>query len=166
MTQGDFNLAFQSILATQLPLPPSDPQQIAQEIMRRDRWRTRILAWLCILFWLLGSSGMMLLVYALNRLVIFLRIAPGLPWNASLQAASQPAFPPSAARGISDWGTQLIHHSTPYIEASVVCLMLAAIFTVMLIFSSRKATLNRITLSLMQISEQLRQLRSSERASA
>jgi hypothetical protein len=58
-------------------------------------------------------------------------------------------------------GTTLIHHTLPYIAGAVVSLLLAALFTVLLIFSSRRATLSRINLSLMQISEELRLLRAS-----
>jgi hypothetical protein len=56
-------------------------------------------------------------------------------------------------------GTTLIHHSMPYIGASIVALMIAALLTVLLIFSSRRATLSRINISLIQISEELRQMR-------
>jgi hypothetical protein len=61
-------------------------------------------------------------------------------------------------------GTSLIHHSLPWIAGSVVAFMLAALFTVMLVFSSRRATLSRINLSLMQMAEQLRQMRENPAA--
>ncbi|HTQ39333.1 MAG TPA: hypothetical protein VMJ32_09905 [Pirellulales bacterium] len=61
------------------------------------------------------------------------------------------------ARMLSD-GTDLFHHALPYIDAALVCLFLAALCTVWLVFASRRTTLNRINISLAQISEQLRQL--------
>jgi len=49
----------------------------------------------------------------------------------------------------------------PWAGAAVVAMLLAALFTAILISSSRQATLNRINISLRLISEQLRQLRES-----
>jgi hypothetical protein len=157
MTQ-DFNSAFLDYARREMPLPPHDPQTIVGEMLRRDEWRTRVLAALCIIFWLAGGSGMLLLVYALNKLVLFLRLAPGLPWNEHLYSATTR---PAPQWMLGDWGTTLIHHASPYIAASVLCLILAAIFTVMLVFSSRRVTLTQINLSLMQMAEQLRSMRES-----
>jgi len=156
MTQNDFNSAFLDYARREIPRPPHDPQAIVHEMLRRDERRTRFLAALCITFWFAGGSGMLLLVYALNKLVLFLRLAPGLPWNEHLYSGTTRPAPQWL---LGDWGTNLIHHAAPYIAASVLCLLLAAIFTVMLVFSSRRATLSRINLSLMQMAEQLRQMR-------
>jgi hypothetical protein len=116
-----------------------------------------ILAGLSLLFWLAGTTGMMVMVVGLNQLVIYIRIAPYLDStlthqrNQTLSEADIQRF----------WGTDLIHHSMPWIGGSVVALMLAALFTVLLIFSSRRATLHRINLSLKLISEQLKQMHQS-----
>jgi hypothetical protein len=56
------------------------------------------------------------------------------------------------------WGTDLIHHSMPLVGGSILALLLAALCTVLLVFCSRQATLNTISLSLAQMSEQLRLL--------
>ena len=100
---------------------------------------------------------MLLLVYGLNRFVIYIRIAH-FAWDSSMGSPATQPLPSEAERQMF-WGTSLIHHSMPYIACSIGALMLAALFTVLLVFSSRRATLTRINLSLMQISEELRQMR-------
>jgi hypothetical protein len=150
MTQPDFGSSFRHLLNDPLP-PAPDPRLIAYELFRRDRLRTRLLAGLSLFFWLVGTGGIFLLAFALNRLVIDVRVE-------SYRAAHPGMFyqPPGDMEVARV--TDFIHHSLPYVEASVVALMLAALFTVALIFSSRQATLNRINISLLQISEQLRGL--------
>ena len=153
MTQHDFNSAFQHIVAG--GGAPHDPRYVMEEIIRRDRVRTRLLAAVSILFWLAGTTGMLLMVIGLNKLVLYIRISDYEQHHAS---ATQPDFSMLE-------GTSLIHHSMPWIAGSVVSLMLAALFTVVLIFSSRQATLNRISVSLMTLSEQLKDMRQSEKRS-
>jgi hypothetical protein len=148
MTHFDFNSSFRNLLSDPMP-PAPDPRQIAFELFRRVQLRTRVLAALSLLFWLLGTAGIFLLTFALNRLVIELRV------KSYRSAHPGMFFIPSTDMRVARL-TDFIHHSLPYVEASVVALMLAALFTVALIFSSRQATLNRINISLMQISEQLR----------
>jgi hypothetical protein len=155
MTQNDFNSAFQD-LTTQPFAPPPDPRQVALQIVQRDRSRTRILAGLCLFFWLAGTAGMLLLVYGLNRLVIYIRIADLLP-HGSEPATRPMTVSPTEMEML--WGTSLIHHSMPWIACSVVAIMLAALFTVLLILHSRQATLNRININLRQIAELLQQTR-------
>jgi hypothetical protein len=150
MTQFDFNSSFRNLLSDPMP-PAPDPRLIAFELFRRDQLRTRVLAALSLLFWLLGTAGIFLLTFALNRLVIDVRV------ESYRSAHPGMFFIPSTDMQVARL-TDFIHHSLPYVEASVVALMLAALFTVALIFSSRQATLNRINISLMQISEQLRQM--------
>jgi type II secretory pathway pseudopilin PulG len=58
-------------------------------------------------------------------------------------------------------GTEPLHHGLWVVAGAIVSLLLAALFTVLLVFSSRRATLRQINVSLMEISEQLKQLRRS-----
>jgi hypothetical protein len=151
MSPNDFRSAFEGMAAGELP-PPSDPSFIARAILRRDQRRVRIMAGISLFFWLLGAAGMLVLVLGLDRLVIFLRIADGLPWSFrgnrhSISADQEQMF----------WGTNLIHHGMPFIEVSIIALALAALFTVLLVFMSWKTTLNRINSSLARIAEELRQ---------
>ena len=150
MTQNDFNSTFASLMIREFG-PGVDPQTIAAEIFRRDQRRTRFYALVSLLFWLIGTAGMLLMVIGLNRLVIFLRIAH---------------FDQSADhRWTADdeqmllWGTNFIHHTLPYAGGGVIALLLAALFTVLYVSSSRQATLTRINISLMQMSEELKRMR-------
>jgi hypothetical protein len=149
MSQNDFRAAFLNFTGNQLP-PPPDPNFLAMEITLRDRSRVRVLAALSLLFWLLGLAGMMVLVFGLNRFVLFVRIAD---W----QQASGPMDRNIRSRWLQDmlWGTQFIHQSIPYIAGSVVCLMFAALLTIWLILTLRQATLNQLNISLMKISQHL-----------
>src|SRR3954469_12520146 len=127
MTQDDFNKSFLNLAAGELP-PARDPNDLAREIVRRDKARTRLLAGVSLLFWLLATSGMLLLVYGLNRFIIAMRISnvsravAASCDPATGQLASEPTTQPTTqaifARVAEDqmsWGTSLIHHSMPYI---------------------------------------------------
>jgi hypothetical protein len=152
MTQNDFNSAFKSLAMSQLP-PAPDAHQLAMQLIHRDRRRFRFLAFFSVFFWLLATAGMLLLVYGLNRFVIFIRISQGMPWSSG--ATTQGS---EAPRDMMFWGTDAIHHGMPFIAGAVAAFMLAALCTVLLIFSSRQATLNRINLSLAQLAEQVKQM--------
>ncbi len=150
MMQNDFNSAFAKLLNREFG-PGASAEQIALEIFRRDQRRTRFYAACSLFFWLIGSAGMLLMVIGLNRLVIFLRIAhfeqsPDGQWTTHDQRMLL-------------WGTDFIHHTLPYAGGGVIALLLAALFTVLYVSSSRQATLTRINISLMQMSEELRQMR-------
>jgi len=149
MSPNDFRSAFESIASGQLP-PSSDPSLIARQVSGRDQWKMRILGIICLLLWLVGAAGMLVLVLGLDRLVIFLRIADGLPW--SFKGSGPPL---STGQEQMFWGTNLIHHGIPFIEVSIIALALAALFTILLVFWSWKATLNRINFSLAKISVDL-----------
>jgi len=136
MTHDDFNSSLKQTL-TYAPLTAEAPRDVVDQVVRRDQRRTRILATFCLFFWLLFAAGMLLLVYGLNDFIISLRV--------------------DSPEDFRLLGTNLIHHSMPYIAGAMVALPLAALCTVLLIFSSRQATLKRINLSLMRISAQLNQ---------
>jgi hypothetical protein len=148
MTADDFNSAFQK----QLTGPPSklpSAHNIAEQVIARDQRRVIVLAVLSVVFWLLGAAGIMLLVIDLNEFVMGVRLnhvaerpdgqgEPATrPWNVNL-------------------GTDPFHHAFPLLIVGVAALPLAALSTVLLIFTSRRATMNRINMSLAQICEQLK----------
>jgi hypothetical protein len=178
----DFNMAFQDQFEKPLsPLPSA--HEIAREIVRRDQRRTRVLAAVCLVLWIVAAAGMLLMVTGLNQFVMGVRLNNARRYmqlqaqNDTKQASNgqdgkretgeqQPktaqadVSPLSDARQIMlDDGTDLLHHSLPLVDGSLAALLLAALSTVLLIFSSRRTTLNRINLSLMQISEELKQIR-------
>ena len=94
---------------------------------------------LSLLFWLFGTAGMLLLVYGLNRLVISIRVFGVLPSGGAAMTGATTQPWPGGPEEQMFWGTSLIHHSLPYIAGSMISFLLAALFTVLLVFSSRRA---------------------------
>lgn len=60
----------------------------------------------------------------------------------------------------------MLHHSIPLIAGSIVSLMLGAVCTLLLVYTSRRATLRQLNAGLLQISEQLRELRGGDARAA
>lgn len=125
--------------------PPPEPRPPSTELIIRDQLRVRLLAGVTALLWLGGIAGVLYMVFWFNRFII--------------------AYIPRDANGKETWFSEEfhskmeLHHSLEACEAAVPALLLAALCTVWLIFSSRRATLNQINLSLAEISEQLREMR-------
>lgn len=143
-----------------------DPRFLVREISRRDRRRIRLLAVLSIFFWLLAAAGLVLLCVGLDRFVIYVRMMDYLPAGQAngtdKPAPETPRPSDQSARQLRMlYGTQLLHKSIWIVAGSVVSLFLGALCTVLLITTSRRATLHQINLSLMALSEQLKQLRSA-----
>jgi hypothetical protein len=145
MTQNDFDSKLAAMLIQSYSA--GDARAITDETFRRDHRRVRILVVLSLFFWLLFAAGMFLLVYGLHDFILYFRISPANPGDAGFVTQEQLNF----------WGTDLMYRSMPYIIGAVVALPLAAICTLLVISSSRQATLKRINFSLMQISDQLNQ---------
>jgi len=148
MSEQELIRALQEIMARYSP--PAEPRRLSAEIIVRDRWRVRLLAGLTALLWLGGIAGVLYMVFWFNRFII--------------------AYSPFEADRAEPWRTEVLfhakmelHHSLEACMAAVPALLLAALGTVWLVFSSRRATLNQINLSLAEISEQLRQMRQSAR---
>ena len=149
-TPDDFHTAFRTLSAGQLG-PPPDPRQLAYEVVRRDQRRTRVLAAISLALWVLATAGLLLLLAGLDDLVMYLRNAVPIP-------TSRP-FPRPYVEMIE--GTSPVHHILPWAAAAVVALMAAAALTVYLVFHARRAPLNRINVTLTELSEQLKHLRES-----
>jgi hypothetical protein len=145
MSERELSRAMQDLARGQYSAEP-DTHEFAEKIARRDRRRVRILTGLCILFWFLGTAGLLLLVVALDRLVISIRIAEVFPQHREVLQ-----------------GTGLLHHSIPIIVGAVTALLLAALFTVLLVLSSRRATLRQIHMSIRVLTEQFKQLSEAQR---
>ena len=147
MTADGFNSAFQEQMAGPLP----STHDIAKQVIARDQRRVVILAMLSVIFWLLGAAGMLLLVIDLNEFVMGVRL------NHAAQRIETQGKP---AADNEPWdlnlGTDPFHHAFPLLVVGVVALPLAALSTVLLIFTSRRAAMNRINMSLAQIGEQLK----------
>jgi hypothetical protein len=134
--------------------PPAEPRRLSTEIIARDRWRVGLLAGLTTLLWLGGIAGVLYMVFCFNRFIV---------------ASPVPVRDDEGHAMTGSWRTDWefhtrmeLHHSLEACMAAVPALLLAGLGTVWLVFSSRRATLNQINLSLAEISDQLRQMRKPE----
>ncbi len=151
MSDQELIRALQALAARQ---PSSlDPRALGAELVARDRWRVRILAAVTALLWLGGIAGVLYMVFWFNRFIISYTPVPPRDPHSMEAALAGDAFHTKME----------LHHSLEACMAAVPALLLAALGTVWLIFSSRRATLNQINLSLAEIAEQLRQMRQASR---
>jgi hypothetical protein len=154
MSEKELARAIQDVIAAQNRTVP-DARQVVEEFTRRQQRRVRCLAGLSVLFWLLAVAGLILLVVGLDRFVIFVRVSD-FPATQERSPLTETKHVPTQAML---HGTSLLHHSIALIGGSVLALLLAALCTIVLIFTSRRATLHQIQLSLLALSEQLEELR-------
>jgi hypothetical protein len=148
MSEQELVRALQELVAQHAP--PAEPRRLSSELLARDRWRVGLLAGLTALLWLGGIAGVLYMIFWFNRFVI--------------------VFAPMGAHAAGAWhaseqfhAKMELHHSLEACMAAVPALLLAALGTVWLVFSSRRATLNQINLNLAEISDQLRQMRQTAR---
>jgi hypothetical protein len=146
MSEEDLVRALRELVARHAP--PPDPRRLSAEIIARDRWRVRLLAGLTALLWLVGIAVVLYMIFWFNRFIIAYGPLPdpdGREWKAFV---------------VSDQfhAKMELHHSLEVCEAAVPALLLAALCTVWLVLTSRRATLNQINISLAEISAQLREL--------
>jgi hypothetical protein len=147
MSEQELIRALQDLVAKHAP--PPEPRPLSTELIVRDQLRVRLLAGVTALLWLGGILAVLYMVFWFNRFII--------------------AYAPKDANGKEQFfGEEFhskmeLHHSLEACEAAVPALLAAALCTVWLIFSSRRATLNQINLSLAEISEQLREMRRQAR---
>jgi hypothetical protein len=152
MSEQELTAALQALAARQ---PSSlEPRSLSAELISRDRWRVRLLAGLTALLWLGGIAGVLYMVYWFNQFIIAYTPVPSRDPQSMEAALAANAF----------HSKMELHHSLEACMAAVPALLLAALGTVWLVFSSRRATLNQINLSLLEIAEQLRQMRHSTRS--
>ena len=133
---------------------PAEPRRLSAEIIVRDRWRVGGLAGLTALLWLGGIAGVLYMIFCFNRFIVAYSGAD----PKEIRALSTDAD--ANSRKMWEFQAKMeLHHSLEACMLAVPALLLAALGTVWLVFSSRRATLNQINLSLAEISDQLRQLR-------
>jgi hypothetical protein len=144
MTEKELGRA---LLSLDVAPPPaaSDPRQLTRQILERDRRRIRRLASLATLFWMLTAAGILSLC----------------PFYVIVVAPRLRAYQAGRAQLANDWNDWAMvgDWAAYWILACITSLLLAAICTVLLILLSRRATLRQINASLVEISEQLGQLR-------
>jgi hypothetical protein len=143
MTEKELGKALLNLALTPAPAAP-DPRQLTQKILQRDRRRIRLLAGLATLFWILTTAGIVCLC----------------PFYVMVVAPRLRAYQAGRARLENDWNDWALvgEWAAYWVLACIISLLLAAVCTVLLILLSRRATLRHINASLVEISEQLKQL--------
>ena len=145
MSEQELIQALRSIIEQHAP-PAPEPSQLAQEIVRRDTWRLRLIAGLSIMFLIAGIAGIFVVFYSLRNYLII-----------SSSGIEQFVPDPRLRDAIFYW-ERTVNHS---LELSMVCLaafLLGLLSTIWLISSVRRATLSQINLSLLRLSEQIKHM--------
>lgn len=150
MNQKELGKALLQLDAGKVAAVPN-ATQLTQEILRRDKHRVRWLTGLTITTWI-AAGLMVLLVLG----VFFFTVIPRVKTlTRDIQAGS---LTPDQTVGILNTHTLVFVKSSILIALSVLIMAVAALFTVLLIFTSRRATLRQVTANLADISEQLKKL--------
>jgi heme exporter protein D len=144
MTEKELGRALLNLDMASSSVAP-DPRQLTRCILERDRRRIRLLAGLATLFWILTTAGIVCLC----------------PFYVIIVAPRLRAYQAGRAQLGTDWDDWALvgEWAAYWILACVICLLLAAACTVLLVLLSRRATLRQINASLVEISEQLKQSR-------
>jgi hypothetical protein len=146
MGDQDLARALQELVARHAP---PEPGRLAAEIVSRDRRRVGLLAGVTALLWLGGIAVVLYTIVCFNRFVV---AYPGAD-------PAEPAEPAGWRAGEAFHAKMELHHGLEACMVAVPALLLAALGTVWLVLSSRRATLTQINISLAEISDQLRRLR-------
>jgi hypothetical protein len=149
MTENDLRKALLGLDAAAIASAP-DARQIAGRVLARDRRRVRLLAALTIVLWVTAALGIVLVLCAL--MFVHPAMLQTIPRGAS--AVDRERF--EHVRLI------MLEKSTAVVAISVAILALAALGTVLLVFAAHAATIRRVNATLVEISEQLKQLRPAD----
>lgn len=134
------------------PSGAPDAQQLARSIVERDQRQVRLLTGLTVLLWLLAAAGVLCVAY-------------GAVWHLYprqrllMRAAALGELTGEEVDALHATHFLVVESATLILAASFIALTLAALGTVRLIVTSRRATLRQINRNLLEISEQLKQLR-------
>jgi hypothetical protein len=130
-----------------------DARQQTWKILERDRRRVWWLTAITIALWA-AAIGMVLLMLVAFGLVF--------PLQAKLRDPAELARLPPEVQKDAQFKAQIAFQMvTVGVTCSVGILALAALATILLVVASRRATLRQINASLLEISQQLRELRQS-----
>jgi hypothetical protein len=152
MSEQELIRALQEVIARHSP--PAEPRRLSTEVISRDRWQVGLLAGVTALLWLGGIAGVLYMVFCFNRFIVAYSWAD-LPERGLLQTPRD-----ADMRKLREFETKMeLHHSLEACMVALPALLLAALGTVWLVLTSRRATLNQINQSLAVISDQLRQMR-------
>jgi len=128
-----------------------DARQVTRTILEADRRRVRRLLIATILTWVLAAG-----------MILWMLVAFGLLFPKEAQLArdiEQRRFEPGKLERMRARNQILFQMITLGVAVSVGVLGLAALLTILLVVASRRATLRQINANLVEIAEQLKQLR-------
>ncbi|HEX5104936.1 MAG TPA: hypothetical protein VFV87_14045 [Pirellulaceae bacterium] len=131
----------------------SDVRQQTRRILDQDRRRVWWLTALTVFLW---ATALLM--------VIGMLIAFGLvfPWQAKLRDPARIAqLPPQVLQEAQSQAQIAFQMVTVGVTCSVGILAMAALATILLVLATRRATLRQINASLLEISQQLKELRDS-----
>jgi uncharacterized membrane protein YbhN (UPF0104 family) len=150
MSEHELGKALLQLDATALAAVP-EVHHLTWKVLERDRRRVRLLTGLTVLVWLLAAA--LILVVLVTFGLLF-------PQQAKLLHDIEAGQVTAAQRDeIQHIHLVAFQMGTLVIAFSVAVLAAAALCTVLLVFTSRRATLRQVNASLLEISEQLKQLR-------
>lgn len=144
MTENDLGRALLDLDVA--PPAPLDPRQLTRQVLDRDRRRLRRLAAAAVAFWVVTAAG----------------VLGACPFYLMLIAPRLRAYHAGRATLADDWHAWATvgEWAAYWLLGCTLSCLLAALCTVALVVLSRRATLRQINAGLVEISEQLKQLRS------
>jgi len=151
MSESDLGKALLNVDAATLASVPDD-RQLTWRILEYDRRTMRRLTILTMIIWVMAivSIGFVLIAFG------FL-----FPLQAKLREAAERDIPLQNRNALQQVAQQTFQMLVVGIAFAVGILALAALSTVRLIFASRRATLRQVNSSLVEISQQLKELRAA-----
>lgn len=152
MNERELGKALLKLDAADLSGVPEMRQQTLR-ILDRDKRRVRLLASLTLGLWLIAAVVISFVLY-----VFYWHIVPKQMVLIRNIGVGQ-APPPDVVQQVVSVHITALQKGTVIVAVSVATLTLAALGTVLLVFASRRATLRQVNASLVEISEQLKQLR-------
>jgi hypothetical protein len=158
MSEQELIRALQDLISRHSPPVPA--HELSLELRSRDRWRVGLLAASAALLWLGGITGVLYMVFWFNRFIILYS-----PEHSETRTVSSMSEDFDRWRAREEFHAKMeLHHSLEACMVAVPVLLLAALCTVWLVFSSRRATLNQINVSLAEIARELQEMRQAARA--
>jgi hypothetical protein len=140
-----------------LPVLP-DVKDLTRRVLEKDRRRVRRLTVLTILLWLMA------LIMVLS---IFVAMGLVMPMQAKVRDGKHKGKIAGNEAEVAFMVNQVLPQMlTLAVAGSVGVLGLAALCTVFLVLATRQATLRQVSASLLEISEQLKQLQQASKQSA
>lgn len=127
-----------------------DPRQQVREVLRRDKRRLRLIASVTVVLWLAGLVATTAIVWT-SVDTLFPKL------DKALQDAGK--IPADHYQRIETTFAYVIGYGATLLAAAVGVIALAALGTTLLVFASRRATIRQVNAILIDISEQLKQLR-------